>query len=50
MLEAATAFVRDVVDGRFVAECPLRGRRWHVIIEPDPEERLLVVVTAYRVG
>ena len=50
MLEAAIAFEPDVVEGRFVVECPLRGRRWHVIIDPDTEESLLVVVTAYRVG
>jgi hypothetical protein len=50
MLEAAIAFEPDVVEGRFVVECPLRGRRWHVIIEADPEESLLVVVTAYRAG
>jgi len=50
MLEAAIAFQPDVVESRFVVECPLRGRRWHVIVEPDPEESLLVVVTAYRVG
>ena len=50
MLEAGTAFEPDVVEGRFVVECPHRGRSWHLIVEPDSEERLLVVVTAYRVG
>ena len=50
MLEAATGFAADVVDGRFLIESQLRGRRWHVIVEPDPEDSLLVVVTAYSVG
>ena len=50
MLEQATKFASDVVPGRFVIEAPLRGRRWQVIVEPDPDDRLLVVVTAYWVG
>ena len=50
MLEAATGFAADVVDGRFLIESQLRERRWHVIVEPDPEDSLLVVVTAYSVG
>ena len=48
MLEGATAFAPDVVAGRFVIEALLRGRRWHIVVEPDPDDRLLVVVTAYR--
>ena len=50
MLEAATGLAADVVDGRFLIESQLRGRRWHVIVEPDPEDSLLVEVTAYSVG
>ncbi len=50
MLEAATGLVPDVVEGRFVIESPVRGHRWRVIVEPDHDESLLVVVTAYRVG
>ena len=50
MLEAATGFRPDVVDGRFIVQGRFRGRRWHVIVEPDPEDRLLVVFTAYRAG
>ena len=48
MLEGATAFAPDVVAGRFVIEALLRGRHWQIIVEPDPDDRLLVVVTAYR--
>ena len=50
MLEAAIGFRPDVVDGRFIVDGRLRGRRWHVIVEPDADEKLLVVVTAYRAG
>lgn len=50
MLDAAADFEPDVVEGRFLVECPHRGRRWHIIVEPDPDEILLVVVTAYPVG
>jgi hypothetical protein len=50
MLKAATEFAPDVVAGRFLIESPLRGRRWHIIVEPDSVESLLVVVTAYPVG
>ena len=50
MLEAAIGFRPDVVDGRFIIDGRLRGRRWHVIVEPDADDKLLVVVTAYRAG
>ncbi len=50
MLEAATGFAPDAVEGRFQINSPLRGRRWHVIVEPDLDDRLLVVVTPYCVG
>ncbi len=50
MLEAATGFAPDAVEGRFQIDSPLRGRRWHVIVEPDLDDRLLVVVTAYCVS
>jgi hypothetical protein len=47
MLERATAFRADVVDGRFVIETQFHGRNWEVVVEPDELEHLLVVVTAY---
>jgi hypothetical protein len=50
MLEATTGFAPDAVEGRFQIDSPLRGRRWHVIVEPDLDDRLLVVVTAYCVS
>ncbi len=39
----------DVVEGRWVIETWHRRETWHVIVEPDPHEQLLVIVTAYPV-
>ena len=49
MLERATGFRPDVVDDRFVVETRFRAGPWEVVVEPDEEEHLLVVVTAYPV-
>ena len=49
MLERATDYRADVVEGRLVIETRHARRRWEVIVEPDWERRLLVVVTAYSV-
>jgi hypothetical protein len=49
MLERATGFRPDVVDGRFVVETRFRARAWEVVVEPDEMEHLLVVVTAFGV-
>jgi len=49
MLEGATLHRPDHVEGRFVIETRLGGRPWHVIVEPDVEVEMLVVVTCYPV-
>jgi hypothetical protein len=49
MLEQAEGHHLDVVEGRRVIETRHRRHRWYIIVEPDPVERLLVVVTAYPV-
>lgn len=49
MLERASSFLPDVLEGRFVIETHHASRAWHVILEPDEEDRLLVVITAYPV-
>ena len=49
MLEHATGFRPDAVEGRFIVEARHRGRPWEVVVEPDEMEHLLVVVTAYGV-
>lgn len=47
MLDRATGVRRDIVKGRWVIRTRHRGRPWEVIVEPDPTENLLVVITAY---
>jgi hypothetical protein len=49
MLESPDAYREDVVGGRWVVETRFRRQRWEVIVEPDEAERLLVVITAYKV-
>jgi hypothetical protein len=49
MLERAQAYRPDILQERWVIETRLRGRRWEIIVEPDPEVLYLVVVTAYPV-
>ena len=49
MLERAFGYRQDVVEGRWVIETKHRGKPWEVIVEPDFERELLVVVTAYPV-
>jgi hypothetical protein len=49
MLERASGYRGDVVEGRWIIETRYRTKAWEVIVEPDPERQLLVVVTAYPV-
>jgi hypothetical protein len=50
MLEYATGLHVDVVEGRWVVETWHAKGPWEVIVEPDEEIRLLIVVTAYPVS
>ena len=50
MLERATAFEPSVVEGRFMIHVARNHRPWIVIVEPDIDVSLLVVVTAYEVS
>ena len=50
MLERATAFEPSVVEGRFMIHVARNSRPWIVIVEPDVEVSLLVVVRAYEVS
>ena len=47
MLENATGYHENYEEGRFVVGTRHDDRAWAVIVEPSPEERALVVVTAY---
>ena len=49
MLQSAKGYHPDVVEGSWVIETKHRRRTWEVIVEPDRDEQLLVVVTAYPV-
>ena len=49
MLERALGYREDVAEGRWVVETRHRRKAWEVIVEPDQERQLLVVVTAYPV-
>ena len=50
MLEYATGLRVDVVEGRWVVETCHARSPWEVIVEPDEEVRLVIVVTAYPVS
>jgi len=50
MLEQAAGYHEDVEPGRWVLECTLDSRSWEVIVEPQSDAKVLVVVTAYPLG
>ena len=49
MLEHRTAYRADVAEDRWVIETRHNRKDWEVVVEPDNEQKLLVVVTAYPV-
>jgi hypothetical protein len=49
MLQRARSHRADIVQGRWVIETRHRNKAWEVIVEPDFDATLLVVVTAYPV-
>jgi hypothetical protein len=50
LLHSATGVRRDHVEGRWIAEGRRRADTWGVILEPDEQLGVVVVVTAYRIG
>lgn len=50
LLHGATILVPDVVDDRWVATGKRGGETWEIVLEPDVQDHVVVVVTAYRVG
>ena len=46
MLERASEFSPDIVEGRFVITTKHAKRPWEVIVEPDGVDQLLLVITA----
>lgn len=49
MLEHASTYRPDVIDGRWIVVTRHRQQPWEVIVEPDPELAVLICVTAYPV-
>ena len=49
MLQDASGYHENCEEGRYAIRTRHEGRRWEVIVEPVPQEKVLVVVTAYRV-
>ena len=47
MLERASGFEPNVVDGRFMIQTRKRGQLWIVIFDPDIDAKLLLIVTDY---
>ena len=50
MLQRATGFELSVVEGRFTLRASHLQKPWIVIVEPDSDAQLLVVVTVYEVA
>ena len=49
MLERSRAMDPDLVEGRWVIRTRHRRKTWEVIVEPDRDAKILVVITAYPV-
>lgn len=47
MLEEALGYHENHEPGRWVIVTRLHGMHWEVIVEPDAQARVLVIVTAY---
>jgi hypothetical protein len=47
MLHYAGSFREDVVEGRWVLETRHGKQNWEVVVEPEPDDQLLIIITAY---
>jgi ferredoxin-thioredoxin reductase catalytic subunit len=47
MLVAPERIESDICPGRFLIHCRWYGRNWHVIVEPDPDTKTVIIVTAF---
>ena len=50
MMENVSGLHEDETPGRWVVETTHDSESWEVIVEPDAEGRLLIVITAYPAG
>lgn len=49
MIEMTAAIRRGVAKGRWILETAHDGDTWEVIVEPDEHDRVIVVITSFRV-
>ena len=47
MLDNPTKFVPAHHPGRWVIHTRHAGQSWRVVVEPDPDDQILMIVTAY---
>lgn len=50
MLERATGFRPNALEGRFMIDVRRHASPWIVIVEPDADAKRLVIVTVYEVS
>lgn len=48
MLDGATRLKPSARKGRWIVTTTLRGRLWAVVLEPDFDDHVIFVVTAYE--
>lgn len=49
MLDRADAFEPDEIEGRYMIQTRHRREDWRIIVEPDENDHLLVVITAFSI-
>jgi hypothetical protein len=49
MIEDATDYYLNHVEGRWVVQTKHADREWEVVVEPLSDERILLVITAYPI-
>ncbi len=49
MLENAGSLVDNHIEERWVIITQHQGRKWEIVVQPLPEEEILLVITAYPV-
>ena len=49
MLHSAKSYKKDIEEGRFKIKSNFKTNEWEIIVEPDYQEKILVLVTAYSV-
>jgi hypothetical protein len=47
MLETASGYREDRTPGRWIIESRFEGADWEIVVEPDSEDKVLLVITAY---